>query len=92
MEFFPDNEKLDILSSKCSGFYKHLGRRLGVANDTIEEISRDHINYKTDREKCFQVFQEWRESESSPFTYGQLEKALRSLHKNALANRYCTGE
>lgn len=86
---YPDDEVLDQLSHDCSGFYKHLGRRLGVDNVKIEEISKDHVNFGSNPEKCFQVFQEWKQSRVSCFTYENLDKALRSLNKNALANKYC---
>lgn len=88
----PDDEVLDKLSHECSGFYKHLGRRLRVENAKIEDISKDHINYGSNIEKCFQVLQECKESEVYPLTYGNLEKALRSLKRNNLANKYCCKE
>ena len=84
----PDDETLDRLSEKCVSFYKKLARRLGLKFEKIEEISRDNVNYGSLSEKCFQVLHEWKESNSTPFTNETLEKALRSLGKNALANEY----
>ena len=84
----PDDETLDKLSQECFGFYKKLARRLGVKHEKIEEISKDHVNYGSLPEKCFQVLHEWKECNAVEFTNQALEKALRSLDKNALANKY----
>ncbi|XP_046860425.1 uncharacterized protein LOC124453658 [Xenia sp. Carnegie-2017] len=83
-----DDIFLDKLSKKCQSFYKHLGRRLKVDSDEIEEISSDHVNYRTSSEKCFQIFKRWQDSESSEFNCEVLENALRSLDKNAVANMF----
>ena len=87
-ELSPSDEMLDELSQECSSFYKKLGRRLGVKHEKIEEISRDNVNYGSLSEKCYQVLHEWKESNSSEATNKNLEHALRSLDKNALANKY----
>lgn len=84
----PDNETLDKLSKHCFKFYKSLARQLGVDEDKIDEISRDHINYGSLPEKCYQVFLAWKESGAKPFTNDVLESALRSLNKNATADKY----
>ncbi|XP_028393501.1 uncharacterized protein LOC114517867 [Dendronephthya gigantea] len=84
----PSDEMLDKLSQECSGFYKKLGRRLEVKHEKIEEISRDNVNNGSLSEKCFQVLHEWKESNSTQATSEVLECALRSLDKNALANKY----
>ena len=84
----PDDKTLDELSQDCCGFYKKLGRRLEVKHEKIEEISKDHINYRSLPEKCYQVLHEWKESNPVECTSEALEKALRSLGKNLLANKY----
>ena len=84
----PDDRMLDELSQDCCGFYKTLGRRLGVNHEKIEEISEDHINYRSPPEKCYQVLHEWKESKPAECTNEALEKALRNLRKNLQANKY----
>ena len=84
----PEDEMLDKLSQECCSFYKKLARQLQVKHEKIEEISRDHINYGSLAEKSYQVLHEWKESNAKPFTNQVLENALRSLGKNAIANKY----
>jgi hypothetical protein len=84
----PEDEMLDKLSEECCSFYKKLGRKLQVKHEKIEEITRDHVNYDSLAEKCYQVLHEWKESNAKPCTNKVLEDALRSLGKNAIADKY----
>ena len=84
----PDDKMLDKLSQECCGFYKKLGRHLGVKHEKIEEISKDHINYGSLSEKSYQVLHECKQSNSTEFTNQTLENVLRSMGKNALADKY----
>ena len=86
--WYPDDKFLNDLSQDCCIFYKQLGRKLGVKYEKIEEIHQDNYNYNSLPDKCFQMFHAWRESKDSESTMGVLEKALRDLQKNGLANRY----
>ena len=84
----PDDKFLNNLSQDCCTFYKQLGRQLGVTHEKIEEINKDHVNYSSLPDKCFQMFQAWKDSNDNEFTMEVLEKALRDLNKNRLANKH----
>ena len=86
----PTEEELEDLAQECIPFYKPLGRKLGIPNSKIQEISMDHLNNGTIREKAVQVLLEWVDKQSAEATHGALSKALRALGKERLAQEFCS--
>ncbi|KAK3753342.1 hypothetical protein QZH41_015283 [Actinostola sp. cb2023] len=84
----PSEDELECLAEHVIVIWKHLGRKLGLSNSKIEEISRDHINYQGIREKAFQMLLFWKESNIN-HSYLTLGKALNELGKCNLAQQYC---
>ncbi|XP_031557039.1 uncharacterized protein LOC116293713 isoform X4 [Actinia tenebrosa] len=78
---------LEELAKEIIPIWRHLGRKLGLDNSRIEEISKDYANLGI-REQAFQMLLSWKESSPNP-SYGVLGNALIILGKRNLAQRYC---
>lgn len=83
----PSEDELHDLAKDIIVIWKHLGRKLGVSDSKIEEISRDHINYQGICEKAYQMLLFWKESTTNA-SYCSLAEALTKLGKRNLAQKY----
>lgn len=86
----PSDEMLGDLAKDITSFWKHLGRKLKIANENIEEIQADNVQYPGVREKSFQMLMVWKNNVQSA-TITELSRALKALGKNRIEVKYCSG-
>ena len=91
----PSDEMLGDLAKDITSFWKHLGRKLKIANENIEEIQADNakrakLQYPGVREKSFQMLMVWKNNVQSA-TITELSRALKALGKNRIEVKYCSG-
>ena len=67
--------------------WESLGTHLGVNQSTIDGIKFSLLCIEPGQ-KAFEVLKAWRDKGSSS-TYRELAKALRHVHKDGLAEKYC---
>lgn len=90
IKFAPSDEMLGDLAKDITSFWKHLGRKLKIANENIEEIQADNVQYPGVREKSFQMLMVWKNNVQSA-TITELSRALKALGKNRIEGKYCSG-
>ena len=81
---------LGDLAKDITSFWKHLGRKLKVANENIDEIQADNVQYPDVRKKSFQMLIVWENNVQSP-KITELSRALKALGKNTIEKKYCSG-
>lgn len=81
--------ELNNLSGEIVRNWQSLGRRLGVTEGTIDDITVDNVSFLTPKQKAFGVLRIWRDKDSSS-TYRQLAQALKDEGLGRLAEQYCS--
>ncbi|XP_015749012.1 PREDICTED: uncharacterized protein LOC107328774 isoform X4 [Acropora digitifera] len=85
----PTDEMLQDLSQEITPFWKDLGRKLKVPNNTIDAIHIDNVQYLAVKEKAFQMLKVWKEKKSDVAKKRELSRALKALGKNRTEMKYC---
>lgn len=84
----PSDDELEHLASGLGSAWKKLGRRLGIKDPKLEEISQSNEALS---EKGYQMLRHWREENGSLATYHILGQALQHelVNLRELAEKFC---
>ena len=89
----PTVQVLDDLAKEITTCWESIGRHLGVGQPTIDCISMS-LQHIRPEQKAFQMLNAWRDQGSlrSSSTHRRLAEALRHVHMDRLAEKYCESE
>ena len=90
-ERVPTVQVLDDLAKEITTCWQSIGRHLGVSQRTIESISMS-VQHIRPEHKAFEMLNAWRDQGESSSTHRRLAEALRHVHKDRLAEKYCEAD
>ena len=81
---------MDVVSAKLAGDWRRLGRHLGIADATLEQIRID-FHIEGQHEVNYRILLKWKQDCSSLATVHALAKALVEIGRGDLADELCKG-